>query len=760
MKKPKAARPPHALPTKEELAAFLRDNPGQATKRDIARAFDIKGEARVGLKRLLRELEEEGDFTRMRGRRFAASGHLPSVAVLDVSSTDIDGELMARPADWPEDKPAPKIILLPGEGVLGEVGIGDRVLARLEKIGRDEYEARLIRRLREAPEDVLGIYYPNEAPTQQGRPRRGPQVLGGGRIRPTDRKAREDLLVSAENAGEAQAGEIVLARLLPGRPLGLRHAKIIERIGRMGDPKSLSLIAIHTHDLPTRFPAEALDEARAAQPVALGNRVDLRDLPLVTIDPEDARDHDDAVWAAPDDDPKNPGGWRVIVAIADVSHYVRPGSALDREARHRGNSAYFPDRVVPMLPEALSADLCSLREGQDRPVIAVDMRLDAQGQKIHHRFMRGLMRNAANINYGQAQRAIDGQADAVAPAILENVLRPLFAAYRCHAKAIAARAPLDLDLPERKVVIGQDGYIQKVVPRERFESHRLIEAFMILANVAAAETLEGFKKPCMYRVHDEPDRERIESLREFLSTLDVNLAKGQSLRPQHFNQVLARVKGSPYEHLVNMLVLRSQAQAVYSPENLGHFGLNLRRYAHFTSPIRRYSDLLVHRALIAGMKIEDGSGLSAWDIEHFTETAEHISMTERRAMLAEREALDRFTAAWMADRVGATFPGRIVGVTRFGLFVELPDTGASGLVPIRALGDEFFDHDEERHALVGRSTGLTFRLGDMVRVELAEAEVVTGGLRFELVEGGTVTGRKARARVKKKAAPQRRGRRR
>ncbi|HUN51015.1 MAG TPA: ribonuclease R, partial [Candidatus Sulfotelmatobacter sp.] len=555
------------------------------------------------------------------------------------------------------------------------------------------------------------------------------------RIQPADKRSRHELVVPVEHALGAVTGEVVLAEVLPGRAYGLKQARVKERLGKIGEPRSLSLMAVHQHDIPTRFSDTALDEAKAAKPVALGKREDLRGLPLVCIDPEDARDHDDAVFAEADTDAKNAGGWHVVVAIADVAWYVRPGSGLDRDARLRGNSVYFPDRVVPMLPEALSTDLCSLLEAEPRACLAVHMWFDAAGNKRRHRFARGLMRSRATLTYGQAQAAWDGRADDKTAALLDEVIRPLYGAYAALARARDKREPLAIDLPERKVLLGADGYIKAILPRERFDAHRLIEEFMIQANVCAAESLEAMRQPCMYRVHAEPAADKLEALRAFLATLDLNLAKGQALAPRLFNRILAKVAGTPHESLVNEVVLRAQAQAVYSPDNIGHFGLHLGRYAHFTSPIRRYADLLVHRALITGGRLGDG-GLSPFDIENFAATAELISNAERRAMAAEREAMDRFTAAFLSARIGADFRGRISGVTRFGLFVKLAETGADGLIPISTLGDDYFVHDETRHALVGRQSGVTYQLGQTVAVRLVEAAPITGGLRLELLDGG------------------------
>ena len=501
----------------------------------------------------------------------------------------------------------------------------------------------------------------------------------------------------------------------------------------MESPRTVSLIAIHAHGIPDVFPQEVLDEATRAEPVDAHGRTDLRKFPLVTIDPEDARDHDDAVWATPDTDPGNRGGHIVIVAIADVAHYVTPGSALDGEARKRGNSVYFPDRVVPMLPEQLSADLCSLKENVDRHCFAVRMVFDARGAKRRHEFLRGIMRSAARLTYKQAQTAFDGKPDGSTAHLQDKVMQPLWNAYRVLAQARDARGPLDLDLPERRIIIGANGKIESIGFRERLESMRLIEEFMIQANVAAAEVLEKARNPLIYRVHEEPSQEKLMAFSDYLKTINISFAKGQVMKPAAFNRILAQAKNGPHAEVINDVVLRTQAQAVYAPGNIGHFGLNLSHYAHFTSPIRRYADLIVHRALIRALKLGEG-GQTDGEIARLEETAEHISMTERRAMAAERDSVDRYVAAFMEERVGAIFEGRVSGVTRFGLFLRLKETGADGLLPMRALGQEFFRHDLKRHALVGSRSGTTYRLGDILKVKLVEAAPLTGGLRFELAE--------------------------
>ena len=711
---PKAA----PLPTKEELLNYIRESPVPLGKRDLARAFHISGSNRIQLKVMLKELQQDGALGRDRGRRFASAGRLPEVTLVEVTGTDEDGEVLARPLAWSADGPPPRIYMAPDRRGTPALGPGDRLLARLRAIGPGQYEGRTIRRISEAPGKVLGVF-----------------VLGpdGGRIRPTDRRLKAEYAVARGDQGSAKEGDVVLADVLPGRQLGPRQARVVDRIGPLGDPHSISLIAISSRGIPVDFPSDALAQAAAAGPIELDGRVDLRPIPLVTIDGEDARDFDDAVWAEPDPDAANAGGWHLLVAIADVAHYVRPGDPLDRAAAERGNSAYFPDRVVPMLPEALSNGWCSLKPGEERGCLAVHIWIDREGRKLRHRFERGLMRSAARLTYAQMQAAQDGRPNALTAPLAAPTVKPLYGAFRALLAARLARGALDLDLPERQVVLGDDGHIERIVPRPRLDSHRLIEEFMIAANVCAAETLEEKRQPCMYRVHDEPAREKVEALREFLASLGYRLAKGQVLRPGHFAEILDKAAGTPHAHLVSEVVLRSQAQAVYSPDNHGHFGLALRRYAHFTSPIRRYADLLVHRALISALALGAG-GLPIGAEAMFASTGEHISMTERRADAAERDAEDRYMAAYLASRVGASFSGRVSGVTRFGLFVTLDETGADGLVPISTLPSNYYIHEEARHRLVGRESGRTYVLGDAIEVRLAEADMVTGGLIFEILQ--------------------------
>ncbi|MFN4015974.1 MAG: ribonuclease R [Reyranella sp.] len=708
------------VPTRDELLAFIRDSETPVGKREIARAYGLKGDQRIELKELLRDLRDTGEIAPDRAKTFRHPESLSDMVVLEIVSVDDDGHLLAVPRRHDEDKdgPPPRIeVSAPASRNVPAPAVGDRVLASMKRRGRNTYEAKVVRRLGSGPKKILGLY---EEPAGRN---------GLGLVTPTDRKLRREFDVRPTDRNGALPGDIVWIEETGGALT--RRARVVERIGPMNDPRTVSLISIAANDIPVDFPEAALAEADKAKAAPMGHRLDLRDVPMVTIDGEDARDFDDAVFAEPD--AAHPGGWRILVAIADVAWYVRHDRPLDRAAYRRGTSVYFPDRVVPMLPEQLSNHWCSLVPHEDRPVLVAEMWIDGEGHLKRHKFHRAMMRSAARLTYNRVQRAMNGTPDAEIEPLMDQVVRPLYGAYRVLLAAREARGALDLDLPERQVTLGKDGHIATIGVRERLDSHKLIEEFMVLANVAAAQALEQKHAPCLYRVHDQPDLAKLEALREFLGTLGLKVPTGQRLRPADLNRILQEVADKPVSQLVSQTVLRSQSQAVYSPDNLGHFGLALARYAHFTSPIRRFPDLIVHRALIAAYGLGEG-GLSSEDRGRFTEFGEHLSMCERRAIAAERGAIDRYVAAFMAGHVGAVFPGRVNGVTRFGLFATLEGTGADGLIPIRSLGQEFFRHDEGRQVLIGERTGETFGLGDRLQLKLVEADMATGGLLFEIVD--------------------------
>jgi ribonuclease R len=704
------------IPSKDEILAWISDNPTLSAKRDIARAFGIKGAARIDLKRALREMEEAGLLAK-RERSYRDPERLPPVSVVQVTGPDGQGDLWAKPLEWSGEGTEPRILMIPRDGDPA-LGAGDRVLARLTEVEDGRYDGRMIRRIGVSPARVLGVFR---------------KTAEGGRIVPIDKGADREWLVPPGATLQAKDGELVEAEAAgPRTRLGLPTARIITRLGDPSGPRAVSLIAIHQFGIPDDFPPQALTEAEVATEPGPDGRQDLTGLSLFTIDPADTRDRDDAVCAETDPDPGNPGGFVLWVAIADVAAFVRPGSALDAEARRRGNSTYFPDRVVPMLPERLSGDLCSLHEGVPRAVLAVRMRIDAEGRKLDHRFTRGMMTSRASLAYEEAQAAADGNPNARTLPLMAEI-QTLFAAYRALARARERRQPLDLDLPERRIELDDAGRVTSVAFRDRFDAHKLIEEFMVLANVAAAEELTTRRTPLIFRVHEEPAPEKLEALRDIAEASGLVLAKGQVLKTAHLNRLLAQAEGTDADDLINIATLRSMQQAYYSPENFGHFGLALRSYAHFTSPIRRYADLVVHRALIAAHRWGP-DGLSAAEIDVLDQTAQQISETERRSMAAERDTVDRYLAAWLSDRVGAEFAGRISGIQRFGAFVKLDESGADGLIPIRTIGREFFHYDARSQSLMGADTGLTLTVGQRVTVRLAEAVPVTGGIMLELLE--------------------------
>ncbi len=711
--------PRRALPSYAALVAFLHDHPGAQSPREIARAFGLGPGEHQALRGLLQAVERSGSLVRTPGRKLVAAAPLPEVMPVERCGSDADGFPLVRPLAPPEGGGEAPVYRLTGTAG-DELMPGERALARLVRRDSGEVEAEIVRRLDIEASRIVGVFRRSH---------------DGGVIVAADRRDKSEYRVLGHDAAGLDDDELVVAEEVPSRQFAKR-ARIVERLGSADAPGAISRMVIAAADIPHEFPAATLAEAAAARPLdVLTGRADLRELALITIDDSDARDFDDAVWAEPDGDPENPGGWHIVVAIADVAFYVTPGSALDREAARRGNSVYFPDRVVPMLPEALSNDLCSLRPAEDRPCLAAQMWIDAAGRKRRHHFARAVMRSAARLTYAAVQAAQDGQPDGPFPLAPER-LAALYGAFAALDRARQARGALLLDLPEHRVVLDGDRQPIAVVPRTRLDSHRLIEEFMVLANVAAAEELEARGQACLYRVHDSPDPEKLAALRDFLDELGIPglaLAKGQVVRPTLFNRVLERAAATPEAQVINQLVLRTQAQAAYSPDNLGHFGLALTRYAHFTSPIRRYADLVVHRALIAGATPARDAGESLGAI------AEHISATERRAAAAERAALDRYRAILLGGAVGTVFEARITGVARFGLFATLPESGTDGLIPISTLPSDYYDHDAVRHRLVGRRYGRVFALGDAITVMLVEADAIGGRLVFRLADEADAT---------------------
>jgi ribonuclease R len=705
-------------PDPHEIVEFLTQSDSPMTKRDLARAFGVKGDARIPFKRALRQLESEGLIVKQGGGAFGVPDSLPAVTVIEVTDVSIDGDVFAVPANWNEDVQgkAPRIEIIPDKKKKHSHALasGQRALVRLKKLDKDSYEGRIIRRL-DAPENrVMGMI-------KRGR--------RGYILQPTDKRAKYEFDIAQEDLNDAVEHDLAVGEVIPARGLRNKKVRIVEVIGQRADPKAISLISMYENGLKPEFPKSVEQETKGMKVPELKKRTDLRKIPLVTIDGADARDFDDAVYAEALDN----GGHYIIVAIADVAHYVTPHNELNVEAYRRGNSTYFPDRVVPMLPEALSNDLCSLRPKENRACMAMHMWIDADGKLTKCRIDRGLMRSAARLIYEQVQAAMDGQTDDTTGPLMDDVIKPLYAAYETLWKAREKRGALDLDLPERQIMLDEKNNMTGVRLRVRLDAHKMIEEFMILANVAAAKLLEDKKAPCVYRVHDKPDPAKLDSAREFIEAFGLSLPKGQVTQPRQLNQILGQAAELPNAHMISEVVLRTQSQARYDPANIGHFGLALQRYAHFTSPIRRYADLLVHRSLIRAYGLGE-HGLDKEEEVRLEEMSQHISETERASMNAERSAVDRFTAAFLSSQIGAQFEGRIRGVTRAGLFVELAESGADGLVPMRSLPKDYYIHDEKQHALIGRDSGRVYRLGAQVRVQLREADGLTGSTILELTD--------------------------
>jgi ribonuclease R len=709
------------IPTPEALLTYLESLGQSLSKRELYDAFQIRGEDKVQFKDLLRILEKKGAIIKEDGRNYRVPDALPTISTVEISFIDDDGDVFATPCDWDEEVQGvpPKIAIIHDDHKKTSVKIGDRVMVRLRKFTKDLYEAKIIKRVDSARARFVAILR---------------QHRNGFMLDPLNRKEKFSFDVSEHDFNGAHVGHIVMAEILPSRAHLNKKARVIEVIGEQNDPKVISLIALNDAGLSLHFPEAVIEQTKDMIVPPINGRDDLRDIPLVTIDGKDARDFDDAVFAEPDTDPQNKGGYHLIVAIADVSYYVRSHTPLDKEAYKRGNSTYFPDRVIPMLPERLSNDLCSLRPHEPRATLAVHMWINDRGSLLKYRFVRGLMMSHARLTYEQVQDAVNGEPDEKITPLLNNVIAPLYDAWKILDRARIERGALDLDVPERKIVINDKNEMTGVAIRARLDSHKVIEEFMILANVAAARALEDRKSPCVYRVHDRPTGDKLMNAVNFLDAFGLSLPKAGIVKPAQLNQILQKAKTLPSGFLINEIILRSQAQAVYAPDNIGHFGLALEKYAHFTSPIRRYADLLVHRSLIRTYNLGDG-GMDDEEQVKLAEMSAHISATERVSAEAERNSVDRFTAAYLQDKIGMAFEGRIAGVTRFGLFVKLRDTGADGLIPIRSLPADYYHHDERQHALIGRRTGRVFRLGATIMARVLEANPMSGSMIFELMNG-------------------------
>lgn len=729
---------PGVADLKKAIQELLQNTTESLTKNKIAKILEIRGDDRALLKDLIAELQEEGVIQRGKKRRLVGHpNHLVAdqTIVVEITVVDEDGELYGLPVDRPADENADdlssgvsplqliRLVDLKASHKTGRsaLGVGSQVLLRLKASHESEYgawEGVVLKRFEQSKNIHVGVFTPTRH---------------GGLLSPCHRKDRFGGIKLSPAECEGLSDGDVVEYVAPAMRALQQRVKILRHIGKIQDPRTYSKLAAVNHGLREEFPVEAIKLAESGTIPPLGKRTDFRDVDLVTIDGEDARDFDDAVWAAPDTDERNPGGWRILVAIADVSYYVRPNDPLDQEAYKRGNSVYFPDRVIPMLPEALSNELCSLKPNVDRACMAIEMVLTAHGKVKTHRVKRGLMRSRARLTYTQVQKAIDGVVDDITAPLLTSVIQPLYGAYKSLLQARAQRGTLDIEMPERQIMLDAQGHVTGITPRPRFDSHKLIEEFMIAANVAAAKTLTAKNFPCLYRVHDAPDPTRIANLRQLLKQMKMTFPKTLQPTPHQFNDLLHDVAHKPFERMINDLVLRSQSQACYSPINIGHYGLSLSQYAHFTSPIRRYADLEVHRALIRVLEL--GEGGMRDDPTHLHQVGVHISAMERIAATAEREVVDRFVISFMASAIHDEFQVTIVGVNNFGLFVEVDQMGAQGFIPKGSLNGDYFIFDQDNHRLVGRRTRISYQLGQPLKARLIQADPLTSSMNFEIISG-------------------------
>ena len=693
-----------SAPTMDELMAYLQNQSCPVHKRDIARAFGVKGANKVALKNMFKSLRRQGKINVGRGgRKISLAGRLPNRIVVEITGLDSMGDLMARPLEWDESKPMPQIIITKDK-LSPPAGIGDVVQAEMKSVGNKMYEGVVLRRMTAGQNHMVGIYE-------------------NGIVKSVDRRLKQEFEVKNVPPSVKLKNKDVVIVDIPMIRSRDPQAVFVKKVGSATEAFAPTLISIYQHSLPVAFTEASEKQAQKVKVPSLDkHRQDFRNIPFVTIDGADARDFDDAVWAEETDT-----GFHAMIGIADVAWYVRSGDALDMDARLRGNSTYFPDRVLPMLPFELSNGVCSLNPNEARASMVCEVWLDKTGKKIKHAFHRALIKSVRRLTYDEVQPALDGRA---VIAGLENEISALHNLYLALAKRRQTRGVLDLDVPERQVCLDKQGKVLSIKKRESLDSMKLIEELMILANVSAAETLEESDVPTMYRVHDRPSSEKLERLNLFLKSQGKKQVS-QDAKPKDFNAILISVKNTPKAYAINEFVLRSQSQAVYSPENIGHFGLALSRYAHFTSPIRRYADVLVHRALITALKL-GSDGLGPDEKKSFEDIAQHISWTERQSAAAEMDAADRYVAGFLSGREGELFTGRISSITSFGMFVSLDEYGADGFIPFRVMTDDFYEFDEDAVCLQGRNSGKRYDVGDLVKVILLECEPETGSLLFKI----------------------------
>ncbi len=700
------------IPSRELILQFIQHAGQPMARKDIADAFSLDEEEQIeALRRRLRAMERDGQLLFNRGQRYCLVNNKDLIVGRVIGH--VDGFGFIRPDDGSDD-----LFLSPRE--MNSLLHNDRAMVRIagvDKKGRRE--AAVVEILERNTHQIVGRLYKEDGFTY---------------VIPDNKNISQTVLLQKDGVGKAKQGQIVIAEIVE-QPTKLRQpiGRIIEVLGDHLAPGMEIEMAIRSHELPYKWPDEVQEEIRPLTPevpeAAKTDRVDLRDIPLVTIDGEDARDFDDAVYCK-----KTPKGWKLLVAIADVSHYVRVGTALDDEAKNRSTSVYFPENVIPMLPEILSNGLCSLNPHVDRLCMVCEMLIDTDGNVVRSKFMEAVMNSHARLTYTEVAKILV-ENDTVLQEKYKPLLphlKELYALYQALRMKREQRGAMDFDTQETRIVFGEGRKISKIVPVTRNDAHKLIEECMITANSVAARYLNSKKMPKLLRVHEGPSTDKLFNLKTFLGELGLKLGGDATPAPLDYMHLVNSIKGRPDAHLIQTVLLRSLSQAVYSPELKGHFGLALDAYAHFTSPIRRYPDLLVHRAIrhcLQGKKADSFH----YGVPDMVILGEHCSANERRADDATRDVVSWLKCEYMMDKIGEDFPGIISAVTSFGFFVELADIYVEGLVHISNLGQDYFHFDPTSHRLLGERTNTTFRLGDSVKVKVVGVNLDEKKIDFELV---------------------------